>query len=151
MYHPYTIISAGFRPQATVILRPQLYKFEAPLYRLVKQLLCNAGYNNAVTTHANSRRQKELSQAQVPLVPTDPVVASDPPVSVPRRRQRKDHHDENVQRMLEPWTPDFLADKQSEDANLCKIRQWIIMDNKLNWDNNRGESPTLKADRKSVV
>ena len=54
-------------------------------------------------------------------------------------------NDVHVQKALEPWTPEFLREKQSEDTDLLQIQQWIENDSKPHWDNIRGESPTLKA------
>ena len=55
------------------------------------------------------------------------------------------HHDVSVQRWLEPWTVDFLREKQLQDADLCKVIQWVELAKKPHWEDIQGESPTLKA------
>ena len=50
-----------------------------------------------------------------------------------------------MQKAFEPWTPDFLRKKQSEDTDLLQIQQWMEIDSKPLWDDVRGESPTVKA------
>ena len=93
-------------------------------------------------TRARSRRQGKSPQSD----PPDPgTVGPSLGTETPRRRRRKDRHDANVQKSLEPWTPTFLSNKQSEDPDLCKLRGCILSDNQPSWDNIWGESPSLKA------
>ena len=101
----------------------------------VKQPLSETGYNNAVTTRAKSRQQKDANQVHTPPVQSSQTDGPDPLVAVPRRRRRKLKHDANLQKVLEPWTPEFLREKQSEDNDLLQIQWWIENNSKPHWDN----------------
>ena len=51
----------------------------------------------------------------------------------------------DVQQSLDPWTPTFVAERQAEDPDLGQVQDWLRTQSVPEWDDLRGQSPSLKA------
>ena len=50
-----------------------------------------------------------------------------------------------IQAALEPWTSEFLAAREFDDADLGHVHSWLEMNNKPAWDDVREKCPSVKA------
>ena len=102
------------------------------------------GFVHAVVT----RTQKRRKQDQVLVADQDPDLDSefDDPTSSPDSSGKRHHHHTSViEQSLKPWTPSFLAEKQKEDRDLALVHSWLNTSSPPDWNDIRGESPSVKA------
>ena len=107
-----------------------------------------SGHVCAIMTRARRREQTALEESQRKNVPNaldiSPVVLVTP-VKVSNRQRRRTRQKEKIQKALEPWSNEFLAEQQSTNTDLVQVHTWLESGNKPAWEYVRGDSPSLKA------
>ena len=104
------------------------------------------GFVHVVQTRAQKRTKAHSPVASEPA--SEPDSEFEDASSPVQRGKRHRHHDSAMNQSLETWTPAFLTEKQGEDSDLELVKSWLESSAPPDWNEIRGESPSLKAYQK---